>query len=161
MRKPVFKVAEDFEYPVVAAHRRGTVVSPTLNLPHYLFSAAQDVEMPAGRMGHEEDALIAKERGGILGLPDDFPGELVAEAKRKVKAGASKVRGSRPASGEDAGQLLADLCAGDEGLCFGAGLLDDDELDAILQGGKDPKADGAEAAPFDDDVGGLDDGFDL
>jgi len=90
----------------------------------------QEIEIAAGRLGHEEEALHAKTRD--IALPDDFPAPT-------LPTGARKKRGGSLAALED-GALMADLKWGEA--VFGASLLDDDELSAILAG--DDPADAAE-----------------
>mmetsp|Transcript_24876 Transcript_24876/g.56040 ORF Transcript_24876/g.56040 Transcript_24876/m.56040 type:complete len:234 (+) Transcript_24876:65-766(+) len=105
--KPTITVFDDYEYP--------------------------EIEFSAGRLGHEEEAFLEKQRS--TSIPLDFP------FGADKTAGAGKKRSKEQEARERKAELLGDLDEADaalEKLSFDAGgavsLLDDDELDAILNG---------------------------
>jgi hypothetical protein len=108
----------------------------------------QEIEVAAGRLGYQEEALLEKERDKFQ-LPDDFPAPSLKHGGSRGKKGACS-----------GGGLMADLEWSET--VFGASALDDDELDAILNGDEEGvAADFALSGMTAADFPITDDGFDL
>ena len=110
------------------------------------------MEGPAGRLGCEEEALLAKREKSFV--PLDLPlGEDASGLTANTEAMWRRAHDAADAA--DAASIAAQDAR--ELASLGAALLDDEEIDRILNGG-----DAEAAADFGLDFGPIDDGgFDL